>query len=297
MDFSHLAGLQTQQMQLQADRKLQAEHYVQQGLQALALAVERDFRDKAALEAAHSHLIKAIQYDRTHLQPYLGVAHLRLILGDRDTALKYARLALKLAPEDEQAHALMLQLLHPPVAADRSLQADARSERFEQTLAQSLRRLAQQPCPATPLLDGEALDRLASHVSAGRRQLEHLQSELDALETELEAGELRRRLLPFETRLDRYQAVLKLSQAYQQFLTELQTAQTQVRRLLRQMQTAPTNPDGEARLDDLFDLCDRFADRLDEWATQGHPIDALKTPYKQLTAWVEAYRDALDELD
>lgn len=309
MDSQQLLILQEKQAQWLADGRTQLHCFADEGLLALSQALEQQFNQEL-LQQAERLLIKAIRHERANVVPYLGVAQLRMLSAEHRSALKYLRLAQTFAPGHAQVQELIWHLLlYEPSAPGkeagigrkhRGYDADDVAECYKHELMELMRDLSLHPCPQEPLVQAVELEEFQTLYSLFQARYAELITQLDQLEAEIETAGLRRRTRPLEQVLAKHAAMLTLSQAYQDFQAELLTGRDRVEQLLiqwRQAQASRSSAEWDHELEVLLDLCDTYADRLDGFAAQGHSIQLIKQSYKQLTAWVETFRDQLDDLN
>lgn len=107
MDFKTIRDIKKQASLLTGDRHSTSEAACAKGVALLQHIAHREPVDKALVKEAHSHFIKAIQYNRKLITPYVGISYLLLFLGDTSTARKYLQEGLKLEPENEEVQTLL----------------------------------------------------------------------------------------------------------------------------------------------------------------------------------------------
>lgn len=107
MDFKTITAVKKQAAHLTGDRHSISETACAEGLSLLQHISHRESVDKSLFKKAHSHFIKAIQYNRKLITPYVGISYLLLFLGDTPTARKYLQEGLKLEPENEEIQTLI----------------------------------------------------------------------------------------------------------------------------------------------------------------------------------------------
>ncbi|MGV3526858.1 MAG: hypothetical protein ACO1RX_21755 [Candidatus Sericytochromatia bacterium] len=294
MNMQELALMQAKQAGLSAQRQSKAAALCQQGLRALAQAQSRRFRDKAALEQAHALLLKAMKQDRRQVPAYIGIAYLRLILGDNALAMKYVRMALRLAPQDPQAQALFLQLSggNDHTAAE-SEGAEAALDALTLQITSQGQQLSREEFPQTPLTDRTLLAVWQQRHQRGIQAHAESLARLLALEPLFETASLRLHLQAQEKQLERWGLFIRLSTEYQVILAQIAAHLNSLKSL--QQQVARGTEHVGPQLESLLDSCDALADRLDGYEAQGYVISPLLSAYQDLIERVSALQDALDE--
>ncbi|PKL76480.1 MAG: hypothetical protein CVV27_10075 [Candidatus Melainabacteria bacterium HGW-Melainabacteria-1] len=288
MDFSELALMQAKTKDLRQRRSGHASQDFEQGLALLQQAIDEQFSHKHRLEQALAYFLTAIRLQRSNPEPYLAAAYLFLLVRDANRALSYIKCVRELQPDHPELPQWLAFFDHsgkvplePPPAAD--------ADRLHDALQQQIQALAKHLRPPTPSPDPVTLRSLQQEQAGLRQQLQDFNLRCDALDQELDTGDLRQALLPLEGHLAQLQSAIEA--VFKQ--VQLQHA---LERLLENVRKQLTQPIKEpSLLEKTLDQCDFYADQLDQLEADGYSIAALKVHYIRVIRAVEAWQEALDE--
>ncbi len=323
MDLSLLHALRQQSSQLASQRHEKSDEAYQEGLKALAEAQASGFRDKNALKQASQQFLKAIQMARGKAEPYVGLAYLLLLLGQQAQAVRYLQQAQRIEPNHEDTRKLLQYIQNPqafaaPVSqANPSMQAESGfriltldrpespdhvnpdEEDRPRALREKLTLLSYEASklPTELILDRKQLKAARAQVQGWEEQLEAIQEDIHDLERTHNVNGLQRSVQVLERRIEKLDKLCRDSAHMCQIHDDILDAQLDVRGALKQSTFVPEQADAlEARLEEFLDECDRLADLIDEAEAQGLDTQALAMNYEALTAAVERFQDAVDDL-
>lgn len=314
MDFKTIRDIKKQASLLTGDRHSTSEAACAKGVALLQHIAHREPVDKALVKEAHSHFIKAIQYNRKLITPYVGISYLLLFLGDTSTARKYLQEGLKLEPENEEVQTLLKyitaketgKLTSKTTAAQTTSLApsnepnyDELYDKLEAFISRQTFRTNSVVKKLKPSPQPQAIEELNKLQQEFETAYQDIQQQMQVLDAEFDLGELQQSLGPLESSISLVQKHLALSQRMLDILTHIQQ---ESRHILLQLQSLPTElsqeqvSEHECRLDTFLDHCDHIADQLDDLDQAGHGIEELEPPYQSLIQQVEKLRDALDDV-
>lgn len=327
MNFNDLSAIQALNTAHQEQRHQRADGLCQSGFEALQQAFENPSEQKALLQTACEHFGSAIQTSRSHLEAYLGMAYLLLVIRDFQRALDYLKEARRLCGSDPDLQAMLhyLQELRaqpekeetpkPPLLPQlgaHSLSLEAQEDlalKLEQMIVQAVQALmTEPPLPTAPA-------HLPTELKVFQQRYQHWQEVLAELKTNLQRLaehydnlSLEQKLQPLETILHRYLRFIQVSRDVIQLEGKMRQEDHQVQddlKVLEELENTSQNSTSEPpryhdlgqELEHFFDDCDRYADLLDDLDTQGYQMAEVIDVYEDLVADVERLRDRLDELD
>lgn len=322
MDLSLLHALRQQSSQLASQRHEKSDEAYQEGLKALAQAQASGFRDKAALKQASQQFLKAIQMARGKAEPYVGLAYLLLLLGQQAQAVRYLQQAQRIEPEHEDTRKLLQYIQNPQAFAAPTPEptpsqqgdsgfrilalerpeaptAEASDDERPRVLREKLTMLSYEASklPTALILDRKQLTLARQQVQEWEDQLEVIQEDIHDLERTQNVNSLLRSVQVLERRIEKLDKLCRDSAHLCQIHDDILDAQLDVRGALKQSHFVPEEADAlEARLEEFLDECDRLADLIDESEAQGLETQALAMNYEALTAAVERFQDAVDDL-
>lgn len=309
MNLKTLTQVQAQTERAAHERHQASDTACEAAIGHLRQAFEQGFQEKQVLKAAHRSFIKAIGLNRQNPLPYLGLAYLQTLLADTRTALLYLQEALRCAPENEEALALLHYLSqtgHAPPTAQAVISyvpgpdtepddLDQLYEQLQRFIQRQLIFVTQTAGPVEPTTDPHSYQQLHQQYQALQQAWQRIQQDMKSLEIEIDTTPLQQQLRPLEISLKRHEQALNTSENLQALTAELHQQHSLTRQLLEQAQQNREPAVLEQNLELLLDHCDHLADQLDAFESQGVQTDDLVRIYESLIAQVENLRDQLDD--
>ncbi|PKL79205.1 MAG: hypothetical protein CVV27_02205 [Candidatus Melainabacteria bacterium HGW-Melainabacteria-1] len=306
----NLKELVRTQSDLLANRRDESESQCKQAYFLIAEAEAQGFNDKAPLKQAMRLFIQAARQRRRYVEPYIGLAYLSLLIDQKEVAQKYLQTALQLEPQNEDALRLQQYLIDGPEETPAlegfallalepvtsALDPDQLYDQIEKSLFHWIRELMKLP-PPLPCLIAEDLEQLKQQTEELESRVLQVEHQISSLDQEFDTSELRRRLRPMETMLQRYQRALDASEQMLTIQKQIQSLIDTVRGISSRLQrpTPELLVRIETELESLMDSCDWVADQIDAIENQGHDIAPLAYNYNILTTLIEQIRDIVDE--
>ncbi|MEZ0367495.1 MAG: hypothetical protein ACAI44_00250 [Candidatus Sericytochromatia bacterium] len=308
MQIKALSGFESQLKDLAQIRHQRAEDEYMAGMFALAQAKESSYSNKAALKEACSKLMGALQKNRSSPKPYLAMAYLLMITGDRGRAGRYIREALRLDPGNELAGDLLdslNQVKHVTLDASDTLKRlhesprqpvrdyDALYDQLEKAIRTALQQLMRQPHHTLPTVEPEELAALKAQLAELDGLTAGFHQQVRLLEAGLDTSALCQLMRPLEVLTRRYKQACALSETFAGMLAEIDASKHQTRILIHRFQIK--HEDVSQAFEQRLDECDAIADKLDALDEKKVEIRPVKGPYKELLALVNVLQELLDE--
>lgn len=290
------------------------------------------FQDLSYLQKSFEALTKALQRDRKNPEYYCGLAYLCLLVKDFQTAYRFLE-ALQLvdseyadaqflmdylrfrAPElfpDEGRENPLSAMLDQSSAAPETPKTEASAseaaqpeapdvdydqlyEKVETKIVQRLRTYSQLHLPSLAV-EADEIKFLEKHEENLSALILDLHENLHILEEDMDVSNLVQHMRPLEHQLSRIQGVLDLSRRTRKLkagMNKLTRELMESHKLVDQRKL--TGAASEAKLEDLLDRCDGFADRLEELESAGYSIVALEKPYERVISLIESLQEKIDE--
>lgn len=289
--------------------QLSAQAY-QQGLVYLAKARAAHFQDKGLIEQAIDSFYSAIRHDRQNTDPYIAMAYLFVLLGDRSQALSFTQRALQLDPNLEAAQDLLqgfqeiddlkeqepdyllkaLQRSGTPVSDD---DYDQRYEEVEQVLQAQLRfQLSKGPPPAI-VMEAEVLQQLRQRQADLKAVSELLTQQIILLSAEFEIAELKQKQQPLLQLEQNYARAISAIESVQAIRQQIVSAHAFGKHCLQAFKE--NRVVANHSLESLYDQCDLIADQLEQLEQAHLPLSLAMQEYEQLIKTVQSLQNELDE--
>lgn len=250
--------------------------------------------DVSLLQDALHKLSATLKLNSTHAESYYLMAYVFYLLDMLPEAHHYLAATLRLKPtlvlaQDLQRHLQdgVFPALQFPDLEQQELDLDTLYDQVEIRIQIKTHEIISMQVPAQASPQAGIRTRLAELEMSLADEYRYLNRQLQQIDQEIEIGELKISLRPFELRLSQIQ---QLSQHSEQLFAVLQQLQAEQARV----QTDLAAPQ-EAHLETILDHCDLFADQLDELARQNIPISELEPAYQALIEQVTELQDLLEE--
>lgn len=304
MDLALLQQMKSQTQNLAVNRRQNSDEFYQQGIELLAQAQAAQFADKESLKEASKLLMRSIQYGRQNPEPYVAMGYLMILLGDPVHAIRYLSEARRVAPDNADALQLIDYLQRPAGSQDSEPDLDKPdfgegNEEIEQSYDRVQKLIAElvqkaEQLPAAPAFSPQDFRLLEETHQFLETHLQEAYQLLEVLEMELDVSSLSQQLRPVEQALQQSAQLRRLSGRVIRMQQQMSTKEQEVQAEIGGATVSATELN--QRLEDYLDLCDLFADQLDEIDEFGHGIAPLEPYYNKLVAAVESFQDYIDEL-
>lgn len=306
MNFKTIQDLQAKKETLNQERKTNSHKYVEDGLSLLSKALESKFSHQQELSDCHALFLKALQYNRKDPLPYIGLAHLRVIVGDRALALKYVKKALRLAPNHTEAQNLFhfLARKSPAIPPEKKQIPeikipDAEEEFLGLQITEHIQVLKQVLKDVESKALQNKLDLLELDHYLSRQEIAYQTSlkQISILSHRLGSDALYFLIKDWERELVQLKKNRALAQTYTQLEQEIRSFTGEVRENILALHRKQSSPlQAETQLEKYLDRCDYFADTLDNLEVQYKSIAILEPFYQELVENIEIFRNILDEI-
>ncbi|MBT9544907.1 MAG: hypothetical protein IV090_05910 [Candidatus Sericytochromatia bacterium] len=306
MNFKTIQDLQAKKETLNQERKANSHKYVEGGLSLLSKASESKFSHQQELSECHALFLKALQYNRKDPMPYIGLAHLRVIVGDRSLALKYVKKALRLDPNHTEAQNLFhfLARKSPAIPPEKKQIPeikilDAEEECLGLQIAEHILALKQVLKEVESKVLQNKFDLLALDHYLSRQEIAYQTNlkQISIWSHRQGSDALYFQIKDWERDLVQLKKNRDLAQTYTQLEQEIQNLTGEVRENILALHRKQVFPlQAETLLEKYLDRCDYFADRLDNLEAQNRSIAILEPIYQELVENIEIFRNILDEI-
>jgi hypothetical protein len=319
--FKHLDSLKelnTQASQFKHKRTQESEHYFQTGIQLLEKAIAQEFSDPNALGDAADAIALALKYNTQNPELFRIMGYLLILVEDFYEALRFLRAALKLAPDDQFAQDLLSyaqsQLLKEKLSEtdsgietlDKSLfkpkedlDYDELYDEIEKIIQSEVRQMMLDALPFDkPTKDKVFYQKLKQRLSHLDNQYNEISSNIQIVDLEIEASDLKNQLKPMEIQLKRYSTCLAYCQKYQDLDAQIIALAQQVIELTQHLKKELLNAelsDLEHKIELIMDTCDTLADQLESFEKIGYSIDSLEQDYTELVDQIEKLNESFDD--
>lgn len=308
MNLSQLASVSGISSRLSQSRAETAHKLCEQGFALLS-----DLLKETVLHDLKHHFMetfdlfsKALSAQRTHPEPYIGLAYLLALVEDYPRAMAYTKAAQRLAPDHEDIDVLLSYIVaktsakaktnpvhQHAVTSTSEIDYDALYDRVELRLKMELQRLQQAPIPE-PSGKLKHCQKLDSQLQVLKAFNDELQKELRLLDEEFDISELSGYMRQIMHYMQRYRQTQSISEALVTLYTNIEAEEQYVEQFTEQMQTLSVDELDQA-LEKVLDRCDQLADQLDSWEGKGIVLSDLVQRYETLTREVDSLQDQLDE--
>lgn len=292
-------------------RAARSEALLQKGFELLAQARAEGFQKPLTLKQASRAFVRAQQGRRSDPASYVGLAYLFYLTRDFVQAESQLRMALKFAPQDPDARAL-LQHLQGHRLRPRDLLLELESlhrvqahdylalyQKVEQMIHAEVRRAMELSFPQ-PTASQDDFVLIQERAKYWGRVVRDLGRMLDILYVHLDTTALHQALLPLEQTKRRYAQLSQDCQALQELDERLLKTRIEVVQAYRDLQREQSLPRLRQHfqaqvMERLLDRCDAIADQLDAMSSRQIQTRRLEAEYHKLIAITESFREALEE--
>lgn len=316
--FDALKELQSQSSQFKNKRSQESEGHFQRGIQLLQQAIDQQFSNPNTLGDAADAIALALKFNTQNPELYAVMGYLLILVEDFYQALRFLRAALKLAPTDPQATELLnyaqtqlMQMPRPgPVVSlevnnsplfsnTQSLDYDELYEQVEKVIQTQIHQMMLNVLPYDkPTKDREFYEKLEQILTSLQNQYQQITDNIQIVDQEIETSELKNQLKPMEVRLKQYATCFQLCQDFQSIDLQISSLEQEVLELNQQLNMALSPMQLaviDSTLEDVMDVCDTIADRLEGLEKQGHSIESLEQNYTQVVNQIEKLNESYDD--
>lgn len=260
--------------------------------------------DKQTLRQCMLLLTECIRTSRSFPEPYILLGYVYHALRLPQLALKYLRVAEHLQRDNPTLIKLKQAILEghqAPVVSRRkpggsafelldleNVDHDALYDELESLIAREVQTAMDIPVPVRPTASKDVIAELTGYQGSLEQVLELVNTQLEIVEEEIDCAPLRSRLRLIESRWRQLTTLIEQCRNALELQRALLTAMSDIQ--IELFEPAPS----EARLETFLDLCDAFADKIDEIDSKGLNISALKADYEALAEGINQLQDRLD---
>lgn len=308
MNLSQLASVSGISSRLSQSRADTANKLCEQGFILLSDLFKESIRHdfKQHFMETFDLFSKALSAQRSHPEPYIGLAYLLALVEDYPRAMAYTKAAQRLAPNHDDIDVLLSYIVaktsakakgnsapQPLSGAVSNIDYDALYDRVELRLKMELQRLQQfiMPVPSGKLKHHQLLDSQLKILKAFN---DEVQEELRILDEEFDISELSGYIRQIMQYMQRYRHALSISDGLILLHTNLEAEEKYIEQLAAQIDMLSIDELDQA-LEKTLDRVDKLADQLDSWEGKGIVLSDLIQRYEMLTREVESLQDQLDE--
>lgn len=288
-----LEFLENKAQHIQQRRSKRAEEFYQEGLHGLAKLRAGQEISPEGVKKTMSLFMQSISHQRQQTRAYVALGYVYILLDLKKMSLKYLNAALDFDPLCEDALTFKNYLSHyqAPCAAKYANHVDRVYEQIEGIL--NTQYLLQPLLKVT--LNGLELKQLKEHRSALEQEVAQLESQIQALDRDVDTHRLQYLMQGLYTQLYAYEQHIGLSEAVQNTHNLILQLSRQVTRLHEEISQNISTVSPEKQLDFILDRCNAIADEIDAYEQQGTDTTELEGHYNKLILLIESLMEELDE--
>lgn len=273
-------------------KKKETPSFLTQGLNLLREAQSENFSSGPKVQDIYRLLKQAISQTPALAEPYLAMAYLLLLAGDRNSAKLILKEALLHSPENPDA-LKMLDLIakthRSQTKSNPQLDWDAFRDQVETMIVKHFHHYSKYPTDSDQgNVSPATFERFSSLLNTINTYIQTLEQEFDVMD-------LRGKLHPLQVLWKRQKQKCDLDQLYIALIQNIEEAHHQVDHIIQESKTSKALAKFENEIEAILDQCDLIADKLDDLNQQGHDIQNLEITYNQWIEKVAVLQALLDE--
>lgn len=283
------------------------------GIISITMAESLGFKNGDLIAASMELFIHGMTLDPQNPFLPLGVAYVLSLMNEMDDAIHYVRQALQIAPDLKAAHDMLQSIIdvqkeNPEDEALSALKAfdelqededmdwDDFYDKVEDFIIAQVREVMQQEDALKPTHKKKRFSKNYQKWKHFVQLSKGIERQIAFLDEEFDTHEIQQRFHPFKVMLKRLKQVLDISYELQTAYQHILDGRNKTSELSDQAKKSPeTTSNIMQEMEQVYDICDAVADKLDDFTSKKINIESLELEYEKMVEAIQKLQEKLDD--